>query len=316
MATGLHIGLAGWSYAHWNGVVYPKVYPSGFHPLEFLAHRFSVVEINTSFYQHLKPEVVRLWMKKVSFNPQFRFTAKLNRRFTHDRVLEAPEIAAFKEGLWPLLRERRLGAVLMQFPWSFRFTPENREFLIRLRRAFHEFPLAAEMRHASWASEDAIGTFLDYRIAFCNIDQPEYTSAMPPASYLTSNIGYVRLHGRNPKNSLGEFDRQAPSRLRQHDYLYSETELEEWAKRIERIAKFADDTFVIFNNDARGKSVVNALQLASIMCAEAMSPGSGFGAGMQPGRPIAPKELRRQFPLQLERMGPRRPEQQQLFPAA
>ena len=96
------------------------------------------------------------------------------------------------------------------------------------------------MRHSSWLAEVAIGTFLDYLVGFCNIDQPAYTSAMPPTAYLTSGIGYVRLHGRNPKIPLGAFDRQSPARLRQHDtYLYSETELEEWSKRIERINRYA-----------------------------------------------------------------------------
>ena len=83
MSTSPHIGTAGWSYPHWNGLVYPKVYGSGFHPLEFLSRRFDTVEINSSFYQHLKPEVVRLWMKKVEANPPFQFTAKLHQRFIH-----------------------------------------------------------------------------------------------------------------------------------------------------------------------------------------------------------------------------------------
>ena len=220
---------------------------------------------------------------------------------THSRNLDEGAIAAFKEGLWPLLQGRKLGALLMQFPWAFRFTPENQDFLIRLRRAFHEFPLVAEMRHSSWLAEDAIGTFLDYKIGFCNIDQPEYSSAMPPTAHLTSNIGYVRLHGRNPGNSLGAFDRQSPARERQHDYLYSQAELEEWSKRIERINRHADSTFVIFNNDAAGKSVVNALQLQSMI--------SGHPA-------TAPKELRRRFPMELEGFGPRRYVQQVLFSAA
>lgn len=177
MSSSLYIGTAGWSYPHWKGVVFPKSIPPGSHPLELLARTFDVVEVNSSFYQALKPEIVRLWMKKVEHNPRFQFTAKLHQQFTHQRILQDGEIAAFKEGLWPLLRARKLGALLMQFPWAFRFTAENREFLIRLRRAFHEFPLIAEMRHSSWLAEEAVGTFLDYHIGFCNIDQPEYTSA-------------------------------------------------------------------------------------------------------------------------------------------
>jgi uncharacterized protein YecE (DUF72 family) len=259
-----------------------------------------VVEINSSFYGDLKPEVVKLWMRKVERNPRFHFTAKLHQRFTHQRVLEHPEVAAFKQGLWPLLKAGKLGALLMQFPWSFRFTEENRDFFIRLRRAFHEFPLVAEMRHSSWMAEEALGVFLDYRVGFCNIDQPEYTRAMPPTALLTSGVGYVRLHGRNPRNSLGGFEKGA-ERLRQHDYLYSEAELAEWAARIQHVHRFAEATYVIFNNDPGAQSVVNALQLR---------------ASMTGVRATAPKELRRRYPVELERFSTGHAEQQLLFPAA
>src|ERR1700685_4057985 len=300
MSTSLYIGTAGWAYPHWNGVVFPKPHPAAKHPLELLAQSFNVVEVNSSFYQPLKPEVVKLWIRKVQINPRFRFTAKLQQRFTHGRIIEPDEVADFKARLKPLQDCGKFGALLMQLPWSFRFTVENREFLIRLRRTFSEFPLVAEMRHSSWLAEEAVGTFLDYRIGFCNIDQPDYTRAMPPTAFLTSSVGYIRLHGRNPKNSLGGFTPSAP-RLRQHDYLYSEAELSEWAQRIERVAKFSDATFVIFNNDAEAKSVVNALQLQKSV--------TGILAA-------APYTLRRKFPVELENFGPRQAEQQYLFPAA
>src|SRR5580704_9655420 len=174
MPTFPKVGTAGWSYPHWNGVVFPKSQSPGTHALERLAATFDAVEINASFYQPLKAEIVRLWMKKTAANPKFQFTAKLHQQFTHERILEETEIRNFKQGLWPLLKSDKLGALLMQFPWSFRFTAENRDFFIRLRRAFSEFPLVAEMRHDSWMAEEAIGTFIDYRVGFCNIDQPEY----------------------------------------------------------------------------------------------------------------------------------------------
>ena len=150
MSAKVLIGTAGWSYPHWNGVVYPVSRGAGFHPLELIARHTDTVEINSSFYQHLKPEVVKLWAKKVSRNPNFLFTAKLGQQFTHHRNLHDRDVAAFKEGLFPLLRAGKLGALLMQFPWSYRFTEENRDFFIRVRRAFHEFPLVAEMRQRSW----------------------------------------------------------------------------------------------------------------------------------------------------------------------
>ncbi len=259
-----HCGPAGWSYAHWNGVVYPKTKPRGFHPIEYLSEFFDTVEVNTSFYQSLKPEITQLWAAKTAHNPKFVFTAKMHRRFTHDRVLDQAEMTAFKDGLWPLLKSGKLGALLMQFPWSFRFTAENREFLIGLRRAFHEFPLVAEMRHDSWMRDEALGTLIDYRVGFCNIDQPDYTRAMPPTAFLTSAIGYVRLHGRNPANSLGGFQPEA-ARQRQHDYLYDAHELAEWKWRIERLGRSAERVFVVTNNDPGGKSVVNALQIQRML---------------------------------------------------
>src|SRR5579863_7136 len=306
MSTSPLFGTAGWSYPHWNGLVYPKTFGSGFHPLEFLSRRFDTVEINSSFYQHLKPEVVRLWMKKVEANPRFQFTAKLHQRFTHSRVLDDAEVAAFADGLRPMLRAKKLGALLMQFPWSFRFTAENKDFFIRLRRAFHEFPLVAEMRHSSWMAEEAVGVFLDYRVGFCNIDQPEYTRAMPPTSYLTSGVGYVRLHGRNPANALGasihdKSHNKTAARLRQHDYLYTEAELDAWSKRIAHIQRFAERTFVVFNNDAAGKSFVNALQLR---------------AALTGVRGSAPRDLRRKYPVELSPFDPGYAEQQLLFSAA
>jgi uncharacterized protein YecE (DUF72 family) len=305
--SSLYIGTAGWAYPHWNGVVYPKKLAPGSHPLELVSKHLDLVEINSSFYQFLKPELAKLWVKKVAERQRFLFTAKMHQRFTHMRLLEEPEIRDFKEGLWPLLNSGRLGALLMQFPWSFRFTTENQDFLIRLRRAFHEFPLAAEMRHSSWMAEEAVGTFLDYRIGFCNIDQPEYTRAMPPTALLTSGIGYVRLHGRNPANALGapihdKIDaNKMAGRLRQHDYLYNDSELKDWAKRIEHIQRYADRTFVVFNNDAAGKSFVNALELR---------------AAMTGVRGSAPRDLRRKYPVELAPFDPAYAEQQLLFSAA
>lgn len=300
LPNSLHCGPAGWSYPHWNGLVFPKSAPRGFHAVEVLADLFDAVEINTSFYQPLKPELTRLWAAKAAHNPKFVFTAKLNRRFTHDRVLDAAEVAAFKDGLWPLVQAKKLGCVLMQFPWSFRFTEENREWFIRLRRAFHEFPLAAEMRHDSWMMDEALGTFIDYRVGFCNIDQPAYTRAMPPTAFLTSGIGYVRLHGRNPLNSLGAFEKEA-ARGRQHDYLYSSAELEEWKTRIDRIGRTAESVFVIANNDAGAKSVVNALQLQKM-----------FGGT----HAAVPVELRGKYREELAGFRTNRPMQDLLFAAA
>ncbi|MEO8661697.1 MAG: DUF72 domain-containing protein [Bryobacteraceae bacterium] len=269
MSLPIRCGTAGWSYPHWNAVVYPKPKPRAFHPVEYLSEYFDTLEINSTFYRPVRPEISRLWASLVSANPQFRFTAKLAHRFTHERELHASEIGVFKDGLWPLWKAGRLGCLLMQFPWSFRYTEENREFFIRLRRTFHEFPLVAEMRHQSWMRGEALGTFIDYRVGFCNIDQPQFEKAMPPTAYLTSGIGYVRLLGRTGSNGTGAgLDDRATAR---NDYFYSKPELAEWAGRVQRVSAHADAVYVVTSNDAAGKSVVNALQMQTLLGTRAAS---------------------------------------------
>lgn len=296
----LYCGPAGWSYPHWNGTVFPKSRQRGFHGLEYISQYFDMVEINTSFYQPIRPEIARLWVRKVAANPRFQFTAKLHRRFTHDRALDESDVVQFKEGLFPLHRARKLGCVLMQFPWTFRYTEENRNYLIKLRRAFHEFSLVAEMRHGSWAMSEALGTLIDYRIGFCNIDQAAYTKAMPPTAHLTSSIGYIRLHGRNPQDWKEE-SRSAPQPIARHDYLYSAAELLEWQSRINEVRAHAARTFVVCNNDVGGNAVVNSLQLSGLLGDD---------------RRVAPSELVRRFPAELSAFSAGEPLQTALFERA
>jgi uncharacterized protein YecE (DUF72 family) len=291
----LRCGPAGWSYPHWNGVVYPKAKPRGFHALEFLSEVVDTIEVNTTFYRPLRPEVAHVWLHKAAHNPAFLFTAKLNRRFTHERILDADEVKAFKDGLFPLLRAGRLGCLLMQFPWSFRFTGENREYFIRLRRTFHEFPLVAEMRHSSWILDEALGTFIDYRVGFCNLDQPRHLRATPPTAFLTTGIGYIRLHGRGQADWFQDFG-ETTARVASSDYLYSPAELGDWLPRAQKLAGLADKAFVIFTNDRGGKAMVNALQFrAALGDRRLVAPPNllaRYGrelAGFSPGGPVQPR---------------------------
>jgi uncharacterized protein YecE (DUF72 family) len=297
----ISVGPAGWSYPHWDGVFYPRSKPKTFHPLAHLSQYFGAVEINTSFYQPLKPELAQLWASLVEQRQGFLFTAKLSRRFTHDRILEPAEVASFCEGLRPLKRAGRLGALLMQFPWSFRFTQENRDHLIRLRRAFHEFPLVAELRHVSWLGDEALGTLMDYKIGFCNIDQPDHPRAMPATSILTTGLAYVRLHGRGEAGAWMQDFSGPRERVVRNDYLYSPADLADWKTRIDKLARHAQRVVVVFNNDARAKSLVNGLQMQALL-------------GEAPKR--VPRELVMRFPQDLASFSPMRPVQRALFEEA
>ncbi len=245
--------------------------PKGFHPLQFVAERFDVAEIPATFESLPRPELAKLWLDKTAMNPRFQFVARLHRQFTHERRLEIPAVEAFCEGLRPLRRAKKLGAVLMTFPWSFRFTQENRDYFIQLRRAFAEFPLVAEMRHASWSCPEAIGTLIDYRVGFANIDQPEHIKGMPATSFLTSAIGYARLHGKQRADWFVDFEERQPSRG--NGYKYSALELDGWQTRIQDVAAFADKTFVFFTNDAGGQSFWNALEMNRRFAMPKRQPG-------------------------------------------
>ncbi|MBY0507488.1 MAG: DUF72 domain-containing protein [Bryobacteraceae bacterium] len=294
--SSLRLGPAGWAYPSWDTHFYPSPKPRGFHPLAHLSKFFNTVEINSSFREAIKPEVAHLWVGLVSHRPDFLFTAKLARSFTHENKLDPPSVALFRAGLEPLRAARRLGALVMQFPWSFRFTAANRDYLIELRKAFHGYPLVAEFAHESWMCPEALGTLIDYRIGFGNLDQPSYGRAMPPTSILTNGIGYVRLNGRNYDNWFRDTSglRERTSR---YDYLYTQPELNEWADRIERIGQHAKQVFVVFNNEARAQSLVNAFQMQALL-----GPAS-----------IVPKELLRRYPEALDGFRSNVPVQRSLF---
>jgi len=276
-----YIGTAGWQYKDWNGKFYP---PKLKQPnLRFYAEYFDTVEINSSFYGHIKPKVAEGWCKLVEeVNPNFVFTAKLNRAFTHSpmAVIEstsassikprASDEAEAKAGLDVLAERRRLGALLMQFPISFKNTDENREYLSSLAGRFNEYPLVVEIRHSSWDDPAVLRSFAAMGIGFCNIDQPLLGKALAPSQIALGRVGYVRLHGRNYQ----QWFEQERSHDR-YNYLYSPEELENWARRIEHVSGQAETTFVISNNHFESKAAVNSLQLKSMLTgSDVTAPGS------------------------------------------
>ena len=132
----VRVGPAGWSYADWAGIVYPARKPAGFHEAAYLSEFFDTIEINTSFYQPLRPEHCRHWMELVSANPRFLFTAKLWQRFTHDTGAGPEDERAVRAGFDVLREAGKLGAVLLQFPFSFHRTEENIAYLSKLLKQF------------------------------------------------------------------------------------------------------------------------------------------------------------------------------------
>jgi uncharacterized protein YecE (DUF72 family) len=273
----IRVGPAGWSYKDWNGVVYPEQRPRGFSELGFIANYFNTVEINSSFYGTPRRSSTEKWVQQIAHNDQFRFTAKLLRSFTHERKPALQDEMQFKDSMVPIKEAGRLGALLLQFPWSFKNEPENRQYLIGLHGRFQEYPLVLEVRHGSWIEDDILDLLVELGISICNIDQPLFSRSVKPAALVTAPIGYVRLHGRNYGNW---FSKKADVRER-YDHLYSLPELDPWVHRTRQIASEAQDTYVVTNNHNLGKAVVNALEIASLLTGE---------------MPAMPPELVRHYP--------------------
>ena len=277
-APQIYVGTAGWSYKDWEGIVYPAQIKKSQHPVEYMARYVDVLEINTSFYGHIKPEWGKLWSRMArAVNPGFLFTAKLNRAFTHSpiAVLESTSADTIRatdederlarEGFESIARENMLGAVLVQFPISFKNTNTNRDYLETVIEKFKQFPLVVEVRHNSWSNEGSLRYFAQKGVAFCNIDQPKLGKAITPTEHVTAAIGYVRLHGRNYEQW---FD--SDSRNDRYNYLYTGPELKHWKERIDTVADKTQKTFVIANNHFEGKAAVNALQLKHMLTGRAV----------------------------------------------
>jgi uncharacterized protein YecE (DUF72 family) len=261
-------GPAGWMYKDWEGVVYPSDAVKGFDQLRFISSFFDTVEINSSYYGPPIPKTSANWLRRVDDNPRFRFTAKLWKRFTHERksAWTTEEVDQVRAGFDPLMESNRLGAVLLQFPWSFKRTDENREWLGDVVRTFSVYPLAIEVRHKSWLAPEFLSGLLENGVGFVNIDQPMFHDSIGPSSRVTSHVGYVRVHGRNYKDWFRE---KAPVEQR-YNYLYTADELLPWAERTREIAAdpASREVYVITNNHYKGKAVANALMLKSMVTGE------------------------------------------------
>src|ERR1700704_4994536 len=264
----IRVGPAGWSYQDWESIVYPQKPGAKFDPLEYLARFFDTIEINSSFYRPFTASTAKSWVSRVSDAVNFMFTAKLHRVFTHERGKATEEDEKLvREGMDELARVGKLGAVLLQFPWSFKNTDDDRVYLGKLLQRFREYPLALEVRHSSWNNPQIYEWLEELGVGICNVDQPLFARSIKPTAVTTSQIGYVRLHGRNYQDWFRE---KAP-RDDRYNYLYSLDELEPWITRIKEIAKKTREAYVITNNHFRGQAVVNALEIKSTL-AEKLVP--------------------------------------------
>lgn len=262
----VYVGTSGYSYKDWRGVVYPEsASPSEY--LSLYAREFSFVELNFSYYRRPTPEMCSSFLDKTP--DDFIFAIKGHRSMTHDRKegwkREADE---FRLGIAPLESSGRLASVLLQFPYSFHRTRENRLYLSEVCGHLEGLPLAVEFRSREWQLPEVEEGLLERGITTVNVDAPGLENLPVPAAVLTAPLGYVRFHGRN------EGSWWTGTNVSRYDYLYESRELEEWVERVRAMMVKAAVLLVAFNNHHKGQAVQNAREFTAMLRTEGVEvPG-------------------------------------------
>lgn len=250
----IRIGTSGFSYEDWAGFFYPADLPSN-ERLAYYARYFDTVEINSTYYRLPHAGLFRHLMDKTP--PGFQFVVKAYRGLTHEREAATEEtFRQFLTALEPLREENRLGCVLAQFPWSFKPSREHVAFLKNLHSQFGDLPVVVEFRNADWVQDQTFAWLRRQGLGFCCVDGPRLKGLMPDVAVATSELGYVRFHGRNAEKWW-----QHEEAWERYDYLYSEAELAEWVPKIQTLAAQTADVYVFFNNHYRAQAVRNAQQM-------------------------------------------------------
>ena len=265
----IYIGTSGWSYPKGEGTWKGYFYPAGkINELEYYSQFFNTVEINSSFYRPPDPGIVYNWTKRVP--PGFLFAVKLWQKFTHpkmyqeatgeDAVISQSDVDQFKKCLEPLVKYNKLGALLAQFPPSFKNDEYGRQILGAVAKAFGQYPLAVELRHRSWSDDDGTAGFLrGHNIAWVQIDEPKFGTSVAAEVPVTADMAYFRFHGRNAKDW---WTGDSETRYR---YLYSPEEIAGLADRVRTASEKARLLFAFFNNHWQAYAPRNANDLKAAL---------------------------------------------------
>lgn len=253
----LYIGTCGFSYPEW---IDAGIYPAGTKSAQMLSlysRLFPVVELNYTWYQMIRAEAMERML--AGNDSALLFSAKLTRTMTHEVAENWREQASqYLHGIRPLVQGKRLLAVLVQLPPSFRRTPENRYYLAHLFDTLQALPLAVEFRHHSWVHDSVFKALEQRRITLVSVDAPSLPELFPPLDIVTNpDFFYLRLHGRNLRGW------RSGSKQQQFDYSYTDAELGEWSReRVPKMRSLCGKGIILFNNHVAGQAVRNARAMA------------------------------------------------------
>jgi uncharacterized protein YecE (DUF72 family) len=259
------IGTSGYSFPDWVGPFYPPGTRSGDF-LEYYARHFHAVEVNSTYYGIPEPRVLALMEKKTP--PGFRFVVKLNQAFTHEQGRDPALASRFLAVLGPLKDAGKYDGLLLQFPWGFRRTPDNRRHLAALRELFRDEPMWVEFRHDSWLTEGLESSLREHGIGYCAVDEPQLPGLLPPVVMATTPDAYVRFHGRNAATWWGARPAAGAPASRggdRYDWDYTKDELGSWITRIAQLAEQSRRVYLFFNNCHAGQAARSAKLMQELL---------------------------------------------------
>jgi len=269
MSGQIYIGIAGWSYPDWKGIVYTS---SKIDQLEYVSKFVDCLEINSTFYRPPFEKTTKSWLEKTAKRPDFFFTAKLHRSFTHEGKIDAEIIRHFHKGFEPFLEAGKLRHLLIQFRYDFDDTNRNRQHLTEIIKSFSKtFSLAVEVRHKSWQMPNALDFLGQLGVTVCNLDYPTTWNSFDMQQCTVGRNGYFRMHGRNVEKWFSKAGRDET-----YNYYYNEKELAQIKLRIDELAKAFKTLTVITNNHYRGAELANALELKALITGQKRSVPEGL----------------------------------------
>jgi uncharacterized protein YecE (DUF72 family) len=251
------LGASGFSYKDWMGVYYPANLAQ--HEwLSYYSREFQTCEINSTYYAIPAPATFQAMVAKTG--KEFWFVVKANQEMTHKRDGSGRVCQAFREAIEPVIAAGKLGCILAQFPYSFKFQRDNWSYVSEIRNNLEGLPLVVEFRNAGWLKVEVFQWLREHDTGFCCVDEPQLPNLLPPLAEATSKLGYVRFHGRNKEKWW-----QPEQAWERYDYSYTADELKEWVPKIKKIASNTETTFVFANNHWKAQSIGTLRQLKALL---------------------------------------------------
>jgi len=251
----IRVGTSGYSFDDWRLTFYPHDIDKG-KMLDHYVKFFPTVEINSTYYRIPHPAVMNNIVKKAP--PGFDFSVKVPQSFTHRRTDLESDLRRFIEALAPMRESDKLSALLAQFPYSFKYSPDGLDYICACRDALAADNLFVEFRHDGWVNRPMYERLKSEGIGYVCVDEPQLDGLLKPDMFATTDVGYLRLHGRNAAQwwDGGEL---------RYDYRYSVEQLTEWKAKLLKLVSKAKKAYVYFNNCHEGQAVANAQEFQQLL---------------------------------------------------